>query len=609
MRSTFVIIFFSALVLVACSGPPDTGAALLAGPTGRISSVSPASGAIDVAVDTDVRVTFSGEVRTDSPEDMLVLEGPDGTPVPGAVSLSEDGRTVVLVPEQFLDYNMEYTATVDASETSRGRGRPPQDFTYSWSFTTQPDPVVSLEVVSHQDGQQVFGPRTITLSGTISSGAPVTEVVVRHNGSAVLDVLWDQDAFSAAVELDDNDANLLEVLARNDAGKEGSATLSVSYPYFRMETGQAAAVYIGRYNDSQNYFLGGFGTNQLQYGHFGNPATNGGMLYLPDMGNSRILVFDSTPTTDGESASFAIGKTDSFGRPASGNDAGGFYRPGSVAIADGRMAVADRGNNRVMIWNQVPLSNQPADLVLGQADFGLSQASCGSAGLASPASVLMVDGKLLVVDSGNHRVLVWNQVPFESGVPADQVIGQSGFDTCAENGGGSFPGAGSLREPSDAWTDGDRLIVADSGNNRVLVWNEFPVTSAESADVVVGQESFDMGDSRGREDGLSYPTYLTSNGNQLFVIDTDNNRVMIWDVIPTTNGAPAHFALGQGDLLCNIANSTSVKYGYCNNTSRTEDIEKWMLYEPGGIHIYDGRLLLADSWNARYLIYEALPQP
>jgi hypothetical protein len=609
MRRPYVIFVLSALVLVACSGPPDSGLSAMSGPTGRISSVTPSEGETDVAVDTEVRVTFSGEVQSDSPEDMLVLEGSDGTLVPGEVSLSEDRRTVILVPHEFLDYGTEYTATVDASELSRGRGRPPQDFTYTWSFTTRPNPIVTIEIQSHQDGQQVFGPRTITLAGSLSSSVPITEVEVRHNGGALTDVLWDQTAFSAVVELNDNDDNLLEVLARNEAGLEGTADVSLSYPYFRLETGQTAAVYIGKYNDTGNYFLSGYQADRVSRPLLGNPDTYGGALYLPDMWNNRVLAFDNTPAVDEESADFAIGQED-FSAPAtSGNGADGLYLTGSASIADGRLAVADRGNNRVLIWNQVPLSNQPADVVVGQADFGMSSAACGSSGLASPSSVHLVAGRMIVVDSGNNRVLVWNSVPTSHGTPADLVIGQSGMDTCSANGGRDYPGADAFWEPMDAWSDGDRLIVADSGNNRVLVWEAFPAGGLVAADVVVGQSSFDMSYSGGGATGLDYPTYLTSNGNQLFVSDTYNNRVLVWDVVPTENEASADFVLGQGDFDCTIENSTSVQYGYCERTSRREDIEKWMLWEPAGLHLYDGRLLVADGGNPRYLVFEAQPQP
>src|SRR6202162_6367643 len=39
--------------------------------------------------------------------------------------------------------------------------------------------------------------------------------------------------------------------------------------------------------------------------------------------------------------------------------------------------------------------------------------------------------------------------------------------------------------------------------------------------------------------GLRTPTGIASNGQILAVADTDNNRVLIWKTIPTTIGAPA----------------------------------------------------------------------
>jgi hypothetical protein len=608
MRRHSIITFFSALVLVACSGPSGSDMSVLAGPTGRIASVSPASGETDVAVDVHVSVAFSGVVRSGSPEDMLVLVDPDGNRVAGDVTMSEDGRTVTLVPTKFLDYGAEYTATVEGGGLNRGRGQPPQDFTYSWSFTTRPDPIVDVEIQSHVEGQEVFGPRNVTLAGSLNSGSPVTEVVVRHNGVELADVLWDQDAFSVEVELHDNGNNQLEVLARNETGKEGSDSVAVTYPYFRLETGQAAEIYIGKYNDSWNYYVSGYGDNQFETPLLGNPAVDGEALYLPDMNNQRVLAFDAVPTSDGASASFAMGHADFGSFPTSGNGGNEFSRPGSVAIADGKLALADRGNSRVLIWNQVPGDNVPADVVVGQADFGMSTAACGPERLNSPSSVQIVDGRLIVVDSGNNRVLVWNQVPTGHGVPADLVIGQRDFVSCGANaGGGTYPTQASLRNPVDAWSDGSRLIVADSGNNRVLSWNTFPSSDFAPADVVVGQASFDTGSAGWGEGRMSFPTYLASNGNQLFVSDTYNNRVLIWDVIPEDNGAPADFALGQGDLYCTIENSTSADYGYCDYAFG-EEIGKQMLYAPGGLRLFGGRLLVADGYNARYLIFASLPQ-
>jgi hypothetical protein len=35
--------------------------------------------------------------------------------------------------------------------------------------------------------------------------------------------------------------------------------------------------------------------------------------------------------------------------------------------------------------------------------------------------------------------------------------------------------------------------VADLGNNRVLIWNSIPTTNQKAADVVVGQKDMDTG--------------------------------------------------------------------------------------------------------------------
>ena len=55
------------------------------------------------------------------------------------------------------------------------------------------------------------------------------------------------------------------------------------------------------------------------------------------------------------------------GRPQS------FRAPQGVWVQNGKLFVADTGNNRVMIWNSIPSkNNQPADLVLGQPNFTTS---------------------------------------------------------------------------------------------------------------------------------------------------------------------------------------------------------------------------------------------
>ena len=41
---------------------------------------------------------------------------------------------------------------------------------------------------------------------------------------------------------------------------------------------------------------------------------------------------------------------------------------------------------------------------------------------------------------------------------------------------------------------------------------------------------------------------LSSDGSKLLVCDKDNNRVLIWNTVPTTNGQPADVVVGQTDF-------------------------------------------------------------
>jgi hypothetical protein len=84
-------------------------------------------------------------------------------------------------------------------------------------------------------------------------------------------------------------------------------------------------------------------------------------------------------------------------------------------------------------------------------------------------------------------------------------------------------------------TDEQRLIVADTSNNRVLIWHGVPRTGAGvPADTVLGQADLDAnGENRWdavADDSLCWPYGLSLAGDLLAVADSGNNRVMFWRV-------------------------------------------------------------------------------
>src|SRR5262249_31148775 len=56
---------------------------------------------------------------------------------------------------------------------------------------------------------------------------------------------------------------------------------------------------------------------------------------------------------------------------------------------------------------------------------------------------------------------------------------------------------------------------------------------------------------------LNFPRFALSDGKRLFVADAGNDRVLVWNSIPTHNGQPADVVLGQPDQYSDVVTSTN----------------------------------------------------
>jgi hypothetical protein len=456
---------------------------------------------------------------------------------------------------------------------------------------------VSVNVTSNTDGQRIVGSRSLTLAGTLSGG-PATAVSVKLNGTAVSGTTHTSSSFSAPLTLADG-SNSIVVTATSSAGTSTS-TLTLVYPFLTFTDFQNASVVIGQPDMSSNT-APATPTAASEGDPYGNPALINGVLYLPDYSFNRVLGFSNgIPTSNGASADFVLGQANMTSSTAS-STADGMGGPQTIVAAGGKMLVDEYDNSRVLIWNTIPTSTQvPADLVVGQPGFGSSSSACTATGLNEPESIFTVNGKLIVADSNNNRVLIYNSIPTSNGATPDIVLGQSSLTSCYTNAGvgsnSTNATAATLDYPSDVWSDGTHLIVADQNNNRVLIWNTFPTSDSQPADVVVGQPDMTSNASAAGATGMNEPYFLASNGNQLFVADASNNRVLIFDGIPTTNGASAAHVLGQSDFTHVTENDDGQTNTAGTPTART-------LYYPAGFLLTDQALIVADESNDRYLVF------
>lgn len=337
------------------------------------------------------------------------------------------------------------------------------------------------------------------------------------------------------------------------------------------------------------------GTSNIRFNRPSDIVVANNQMWIADQNNHRVIQRSPAPTAlGGEVHSLVLGKED-FSKTGSNRvtlNASSVFNPGQMATDGTRFAVTDVTNHRVLLWNTTPSSNkQAADVVLGQADFTSDTRDNGTGDqrLDEPYGVAIKDGKLFVADSRNNRIMIWNTFPTTNHQDADIVLGQPNFTSF-----GNGNSANQLRFPTAIhFTSDNKMVVADRDNNRVLIWNSVPTANQQPADVVVGQTAFGQSGNAVSQNRMDAPWSVTTIGNALAVSERDNFRVMIWNTIPTVNGANADVVLGQPDF-----------------TTRTPDhggISDNTLDQPFGLASANGKLYVADFDNHRIMIWNSLP--
>ncbi|MBI4872956.1 MAG: hypothetical protein HY814_15490 [Candidatus Riflebacteria bacterium] len=274
-------------------------------------------------------------------------------------------------------------------------------------------------------------------------------------------------------------------------------------------------------------------------------------VFVADTDNNRVLVYfglDGLLTASGRpadrvlgQAGFSAGLSNRTTVPNAPAARDTLNKPVDVAVSGTVLAVADRDNNRVLIWrNATALANgQTADVVLGQADFvsNLSNrgGTCTGATLSAPSSVVMTTNRLIVADTGNHRVLIWNDLTgLFDGRAADLVLGQSDAVSNQPDRGLGFANQGGLKSPSSVRMMGTRLMVSDELNSRVVIFSNFAtVVTGTLPDDLLGQEFFHQtGPNRAVTPPVdAFSLASPARGEALtpgvfFIADKDNHRVL-----------------------------------------------------------------------------------
>ena len=296
------------------------------------------------------------------------------------------------------------------------------------------------------------------------------------------------------------------------------------------------------------------------------------------------------------------------------NNTGGadkLNHPVSISANYGKLAVTDRFNNRVLIWNTIPSSNTPPDLVLGQANFTTHNSGTGLNNMDFPGQVVITpDGKVLVADSDNNRVLVWTSFPASSGQSADYALPITNY----VNFGDSWPWG--------VWSDGTKVVVTATVAKAVLFWNAFPGPST-SPDVVL--TSSQVGTPRSILSDGNYVMLGDENANGPCVGSNGTRSTHVWTSWPTSSRDPDacidNWLAGiiHDSKIYGIAAGGETMYFYDELYTSTQELQvnvkianpgeghRWAGGDDGGATVVDGKLFVAEYNGNRISVFDTIP--
>jgi sugar lactone lactonase YvrE len=279
---------------------------------------------------------------------------------------------------------------------------------------------------------------------------------------------------------------------------------------------------------------------------------------------------------NGENASLVLGAPN-FTSRLGGNGQAGTFGPEGIAIdAKGDIWIADSENNRVLEFVPPFSDGESASIVLGQENF--TSYDCGAATLANicdPQGIVFDSaGDMYVADNSNNRILEFKP-PFSNGESASLEIGVASNDTTQSS--LNTPVGIALDSSGDLW-------VADNGNNRVVEF-QAPLSTNESASLVIGQTNFVTNSSGGNQSGLNSPSYVAfDHSGNLWVTDSDNDRILEF---------PSPISTGE---------NASVVIGQTNFTAYDTEPTQSVVPSPGGIAFdSSGNLWATDTFDGRVL--------
>jgi DNA-binding beta-propeller fold protein YncE len=236
--------------------------------------------------------------------------------------------------------------------------------------------------------------------------------------------------------------------------------------------------------------------------------------------------------------------------------------PQKVAVDKDRVAVSDTGNHRVLIGRLESTSRMTVEHEI----TGLERGNSTTDTLKSPQGLGFEENKLYVSDSETHTVCV---VDLQSGKA--RVLAGTGDQMRTR----SDRESGALSSPWDVAIVGNTLYVAMAGVHQIWAIDR----ESGAARVHSGTGGEDIIDGSNSNALLAQPMGVVSDGRKLYFVDAESSAVRWADIEPEGN-------------VGTIVGTGLFDFGDVDGTG-----ESVRMQHQQGIELYEGELLVADSYN------------
>jgi sugar lactone lactonase YvrE len=242
------------------------------------------------------------------------------------------------------------------------------------------------------------------------------------------------------------------------------------------------------------------GTSARFYNPYGI-TTDGTNLYVTDLWNHRIRKIVISTGVVTTLAGSSEGYTDATGTSAR------FNMPFGITTDGTNLYVADFLNSRI---RKIVISTGVVTTLAGSSS-GYTDATGTSARFKSLVGITTDGTNLYVSDQSNHRI---RKIVIDNGT-VTTLAGQSDNGTTDATGTSAR-----FYNPQGITTDGTNLYVTDLWNHRIR-----KIVISTGVVTTLAGSSQGYTDATGTSARFNYPNDITTDGTNLYVADTSNNRI------------------------------------------------------------------------------------